>query len=54
VLTLAPEIAGHLDFIRELKIAGIIPQIGHSNGSYEKASPRSTPASAASRTCSTP
>ena len=35
VLTLAPEIAGHLDFIRELKIAGIIPQIGHSNGSYE-------------------
>ena len=35
VLTLAPEVAGHLDFIRELKIAGIIPQIGHSNGSYE-------------------
>ena len=36
VLTLAPEIAGHLDFIRELKIAGIISQIGHSNGSYEE------------------
>ena len=36
VLTLAPEISGHLDFIRELKIAGIIPQIGHSNGSYEE------------------
>ncbi len=35
VLTLAPEMAGHLDFIRQLKIAGIIPQVGHSNGSYE-------------------
>jgi N-acetylglucosamine-6-phosphate deacetylase len=35
VLTLAPEVSGHLDFIRELKIAGIIPQVGHSNGSYE-------------------
>lgn len=35
VLTLAPEIAGHLDFIRHLKIAGIVPQIGHSSGSYE-------------------
>jgi N-acetylglucosamine-6-phosphate deacetylase len=35
VLTLAPEISGHLDFIRQLKIAGIVPQIGHSNGSYE-------------------
>lgn len=35
VLTLAPEITGHLDFIRELKAAGIIPQIGHSTGSYE-------------------
>jgi N-acetylglucosamine-6-phosphate deacetylase len=36
VLTLAPEISGHLDFIRQLKIAGIIAQIGHSNGSYEE------------------
>ena len=35
VLTLAPEIAGHLDFIRQLKVAGIVSQIGHSNGSYE-------------------
>ena len=35
VLTLAPEIAGHLDFIRHLKIAGILPQVGHSSGSYE-------------------
>ena len=36
VLTLAPEITGHLDFIRQLKIAGIVPQIGHSSGSYEE------------------
>lgn len=35
VLTIAPELAGHLDFIRQLKVAGIVPQIGHSNGSYE-------------------
>ncbi len=35
VLTLAPEVSGHLDFIRLLKIAGIVPQIGHSNGTYE-------------------
>jgi N-acetylglucosamine-6-phosphate deacetylase len=35
VLTLAPEIAGHLEFIRHLRIAGIVPQIGHSSGSYE-------------------
>ena len=35
VLTLAPEISGHLDFIRQLKIAGIVPQVGHSSGSYE-------------------
>ena len=35
VLTLAPEIAGHLEFIRQLKSAGIVPQIGHSSGSYE-------------------
>jgi N-acetylglucosamine-6-phosphate deacetylase len=35
VLTLAPEVRGHLDFIRHLKIAGILAQVGHSNGSYE-------------------
>lgn len=35
VLTLAPELSGHLDFIRALRTAGIIPQIGHSQGSYE-------------------
>lgn len=35
VLTLAPEIVGHLHFIRDLKAAGIRAQIGHSNGSYE-------------------
>jgi N-acetylglucosamine-6-phosphate deacetylase len=36
VLTLAPEVAGHLDFVRHLRIAGIVPQIGHSSGSYEE------------------
>ena len=35
VVTLAPELAGHLDFIRELRSGGIVPQIGHSLGSYE-------------------
>jgi N-acetylglucosamine-6-phosphate deacetylase len=35
VLTLAPEIAGHLDFIRHLRSVGIVPQIGHTGGSYE-------------------
>jgi N-acetylglucosamine-6-phosphate deacetylase len=35
VLTLAPEIPSHLDFIRQLRLSGIIPQIGHSSGSYE-------------------
>jgi N-acetylglucosamine-6-phosphate deacetylase len=35
VLTLAPEVAGHLEFIRHLKIAGIVPQLGHTTGSYE-------------------
>jgi N-acetylglucosamine-6-phosphate deacetylase len=35
VLTLAPEVSGHLEFIRHLKIAGILPQIGHTTGSYE-------------------
>ena len=36
VLTLAPEMAGHLDFIRYLRSVGVVPQIGHSNGSYEE------------------
>ena len=35
VLTLAPEVAGNLDFIRQLKAAGVVVHIGHSNGSYE-------------------
>ncbi len=35
VLTLAPEVGTHLEFIRHLKIAGILPQIGHTTGSYE-------------------
>ena len=35
VLTLAPEMAGHLDLIRELRGMGILAQIGHSSGSYE-------------------
>jgi len=35
VVTLAPEVTGHLDFIRELRSVGIIPQIGHTLGSYE-------------------
>ena len=36
VLTLAAETPGHLDFIRHLRTCGIVPQIGHSNGSYEE------------------
>ena len=36
VLTIAPEMAGHLDLIRELKAAGIVPQIGHTTGTYEE------------------
>ena len=36
VLTLAPEMSGHLELIRQVKDAGIIPQVGHSNGSYEQ------------------
>ena len=35
VVTLAPEVKGHLDFIRQLRIAGILAQIGHSDGAYE-------------------
>jgi N-acetylglucosamine-6-phosphate deacetylase len=36
VLTLAPELAGHLDFVRELDALGIAAQCGHSAGSYEE------------------
>jgi N-acetylglucosamine-6-phosphate deacetylase len=35
VLTLAPELAGHLEFVRQLKALGIATQCGHSAGSYE-------------------
>jgi N-acetylglucosamine-6-phosphate deacetylase len=35
VVTLAPELSGHLEFIRELKDMGIAAQCGHSLGSYE-------------------
>jgi N-acetylglucosamine-6-phosphate deacetylase len=35
VLTLAPEVAGNIEFIARLKAAGIVAQVGHSNGSYE-------------------
>jgi N-acetylglucosamine-6-phosphate deacetylase len=36
VMTLAPELAGHLELIRTLSRRGIRMQIGHSNGSYEE------------------
>jgi N-acetylglucosamine-6-phosphate deacetylase len=35
VVTLAPELTGHLDFIRALRVAGIVAQVGHTTGSYE-------------------
>jgi N-acetylglucosamine-6-phosphate deacetylase len=35
VVTLAPEMSGHLGFIRHLAELGIATQCGHSNGSYE-------------------
>lgn len=35
ILTMAPEMLGHLEIIRTLSEAGIKVQIGHSNGSYE-------------------
>lgn len=35
VVTLAPELSGHLDFVRELKNMGIAAQCGHTTGSYE-------------------
>ena len=37
VLTLAPELAGHLALLRDLRDLGIVPQIGHSSGTYEEA-----------------
>jgi len=36
VVTLAPEVTGHLQFIRQLKDQGILVQCGHSDGSYEE------------------
>jgi N-acetylglucosamine-6-phosphate deacetylase len=35
LITLAPELPGHLTLIAELRAAGFRIQIGHSNGSYE-------------------
>lgn len=35
VLTLAPEIPGHLEIIRHLSAEGVRVQVGHSQGSYE-------------------
>jgi N-acetylglucosamine-6-phosphate deacetylase len=35
IITVAPEIAGHLDLVRQLADAGIRVQIGHTSGSYE-------------------
>ncbi len=35
VMTLAPELAGHLELIQTLSQRGIRMQLGHSNGSYE-------------------
>jgi N-acetylglucosamine-6-phosphate deacetylase len=35
VITVAPEIHGHLDLVRTLSDAGVRVQIGHTSGSYE-------------------
>jgi N-acetylglucosamine-6-phosphate deacetylase len=35
LITVAPEIDGHLDLVRQLADAGIRVQIGHTTGSYE-------------------
>jgi N-acetylglucosamine-6-phosphate deacetylase len=37
IVTLAPEIAGHLDIIRELTARGVRVQLGHTLGSYDDA-----------------
>ena len=37
LITLAPEMPGHLEAIAELRAAGIVVQIGHSLASYEEA-----------------
>ena len=36
LITLAPELPGHLDSIAALREAGFVVQLGHSNGSYEE------------------
>lgn len=35
LITVAPEISGHLEFVRALSMAGIRVQIGHTLGTYE-------------------
>jgi len=35
LITMAPELPGHLALIVQLRAAGFVVQIGHSNGSYE-------------------
>ncbi|WP_396267556.1 N-acetylglucosamine-6-phosphate deacetylase [Ideonella sp.] len=35
LITLAPEMPGHLDMIEPLRAAGFVVQAGHSNGTYE-------------------
>jgi len=35
LITVAPEIDGHLDLVRQLAEAGIRVQVGHTNGNYE-------------------
>ncbi len=35
LITIAPELPGHLDLIVALRAQGFVVQIGHSNGSYE-------------------
>ncbi len=35
-LTIAPEVFGHLDLIKDLISMGIMVQIGHTNGTYEE------------------
>ena len=36
LITLAPEVPGHLDWIAPLHAAGFVVQIGHSGGSYDE------------------